>query len=175
MAFKLQKGSTERNTESTFSAKSFKKISGHDPKVSINSTFGIDPIVYNEQTKLKKYQEGPHPFTSFPRGGKHHVDFNFDITNQGDVMVSTRGKGYVPSSYGGKAFVRPSFTKTGKEQKYAFEKPSGNFAGQPSNSNTFIEAQKFKDRIVKKQFVRDAMKTIYGDQKNNLINKYGRK
>jgi hypothetical protein len=174
MAFKLQKGSTEKNTESTFSAKSFKKISGHDPKLSINSTFGIDPIVYNEQTKLKKYKEGPHPFTSFPRGGKHHVDFNFNITNQGDVKVSTKGKGYVPRSYNNEAFVQPSFSKDGKQQKYAFQKAT-NFAGQPSNSNTFSEAQAFKDRIVKKQFVRDAMKTIYGDPKNNLINKYGKK
>lgn len=172
MAFKLNKGSTERNTESTFSAKSFKKISGYEPKVSINSTFGIDPVVYHEQTKLKKYKEGPHPFTSFPRGGKHHVDFNYNITNQGDVKVSTRGKGYVPRSYDNEAFVQPSFSRDGLEQKRAFQRPSGNFAGQPSNKNTFYNAQDTKDRIVKKKFVRDAMKTIYGDPKNNLINKY---
>jgi len=174
MAFKLQKGSTERSTESTFSAKSFKKISGNDPKVSINSTFGIDPIVYNEQTKLQKYKEGTHPFTSRPRGGDYNVDFNYDITNQGDVTISQKGKGYVPRSYDNKVFVQPSFSKDGREQKYIYQ-TAKNFAGQSSNKNTFYNAQDTKDRIAKKKFVRDATKTIYGNPKNSFINKYGKK
>lgn len=162
-------------------------------KISINETFGVDPIVVSEkkdQARRKKgYIDSKSRYMSpesKKTADKYFVDYNFDIGNQGDVSMtfrkgSEKKRGFStqlhPSGDGqgtSTLYVQPSFTKRGKEQKMTMDR-TGNYAGQKTSKRQFGYAQEFKDRIVKKQFVRDAMKSIYGDPKNNLINKYGKK
>ena len=153
-------------------------------KISINETFGVDPIVVSEkkdQARRKKgYIDSKSRYMSpesKKTADKYFVDYNFDIGNQGDVSMTFR-KGSEKkrglNTYDSTLFVQPSFTKTGQKQKEVMDRTK-NYGGQKTSKRQFGYAQEFKDRIVKKQFVRDAMKSIYGDPKNNLINKYGKK
>lgn len=153
-------------------------------KISINETFGVDPIVVSEKKnqarRKKSYIDSKSRYMS-PEGkktaDKYFVDYNFDIGNQGDVSMTFR-KGSEKkrglNTYDSTLFVQPSFTKTGQKQKEVMDRTK-NYGGQKTSKKQFGYAQEFKDRIVRKQFVRDAMKSIYGDPKNNLINKYGKK
>lgn len=162
-------------------------------KISINETFGVDPIVVSEKKdqarRKENYLRNKTRFispTTPKNADKDFVDYNFKIGNQGDVSMTFR-KGSekkrkflseLQETGDGKGrstlYIQPSFTKRGKEQKIDMD-TTKNYGGQKTSKRQFGYAQEFKDRIVKKQFVRDAMKSIYGDPKNNLINKYGKK
>ena len=170
-------------------------------KISINETFGVDPVVYNEQKKAKQAKQqffdtlGNKEHMSgalvkntgfYKNKEQYYPDHNITISDKGNVSIpynverrpSRRGlSNETYTMHGMKTRdldVKPSFKLEGMHQADHFK--NNRFSGRTvSDHRTFKNAQKIKDSIVKKKFVRDAMKTIYGNPKNNLINKYGKR
>ena len=141
--------------------------------------FGVDTTVETEQKNLARRKQGYLKDKSKygANAPKYFVDYNFKISNQGDVTMdfrkgSEKKRGLLSRGmYDNTLFVQPSFTKIGKEQKTIMDRTK-NYGGQKTNKRQFGYAQEFKDRIIRKQRVNQAKKTIYGDYSERFLNKY---
>jgi hypothetical protein len=146
--------------------------------------FGVDTTVETEQKNLARRRQGYLKDKSKYMSAlfkdtapKYFVDYNFKIGNKGDVTMdfrkgSEKKRGLLTRGmYNNTLSVQPSFTKLGQEQKTIMDRTK-NYGGQKTSKRQFGYAQEFKDRIVRKQRVNQAKKTIYGDYSERFLNKY---
>ena len=175
MGYSMKMGSKEMHSPMNFKNDDAKLLS------LSKGLFGVDTTVETEQKNLARRRQGYLKDKSKYMSAlfkdtapKYFVDYNFKIGNQGDVTMEFR-KGSQKkrglNTYDNTLFVQPSFTKTGQKQKEVMDRTK-NYGGQKTSKRQFGYAQEFKDRIVRKQRVNQAKKTIYGDYSERFLNKY---